>query len=113
MAGGIGPPQDSERRALVGTSSKNPPKDEASLYELCFVPVQGWACRSTRQGSSMNVPAQNAGPPLTPRPARRRGRVSAKKVDSADAVINGAVPVTSPASMAQSRTRHQTFEDRP
>src|SRR5215470_4930482 len=66
MAGGIGPPQDSERRALVGTSSKNPPKDEAWLHELRFVPVQWWACRSRRQGSSMN----SLRSPLTPRPAR-------------------------------------------
>jgi hypothetical protein len=38
MAGGIGPPQDSTRRALVGTSHKIPAKDEALFYELRFVP---------------------------------------------------------------------------
>src|SRR6266567_915820 len=38
MAGGIGPPQDSTRRALVGTSHKIPAKDEAWFYELRFVP---------------------------------------------------------------------------
>jgi hypothetical protein len=29
MAGGIGPPQDSKRQALVGTSQKESSKDEA------------------------------------------------------------------------------------
>src|SRR6266700_6793494 len=38
MAGGIGPPQDSTRRALVGTSHKIPATDEAWFYELRFVP---------------------------------------------------------------------------
>jgi len=51
MAGGIGPPQDSRRQALVGTGPKNPSRDEASFYELRFVAARGWACRARRQGS--------------------------------------------------------------
>src|SRR5262249_55981408 len=54
------PPQDSERRALAGTSSKNPSQHEASFYELRFVPARLLASRSRRQGSSMNDPAYKA-----------------------------------------------------
>jgi len=39
---------------MVGTSPKNPSKDEASFYELRFVPARWLACRARRQGSSMN-----------------------------------------------------------
>ncbi len=38
MAGGIGPPQDWKRRALVGTSLKDSAKDEAPVTALGFVP---------------------------------------------------------------------------
>src|SRR6516164_775053 len=86
MAGGIGPPQDSERRALVGTSSKNPPKDEASLYELRFVPVQWWACRSR----ASRVFDELASLALDTAPGTRRRKCGQKSLDRADDVIDGA-----------------------
>jgi len=51
---------------VVGTSPKNPSKDEASFYELRFALAPSWARRSRRQGSSMN----SLRSPLTPLPAR-------------------------------------------
>jgi len=51
---------------MVGTSPKNPSKDEASFYELRFVVAQWWARHSRPQGSSMN----SLRSPLTPLAAR-------------------------------------------
>jgi len=68
MAGGIGPPQDSTRRALVGTaeneSSRTKPWKSAKALST---PSFGRAVAASRP---MNGPAKNkdAGPPLTPRP---------------------------------------------
>jgi hypothetical protein len=50
MAGGIGPPQDSRRQALVGTSLKESSKDEAlekapALRPVSMVDVLGAASR--------------------------------------------------------------------
>ena len=40
----------------------------------------------------MNGPTKNVGPPLTPLPARRGGRVFAIVLDRADAIIDGFSP---------------------
>jgi len=57
---------------MVGTSPKNPSKDEASFYELRFVLAQWWARRPRRQGSSMN----SLRSPLTPLSARGTSSVA-------------------------------------
>jgi len=62
------PRLDSRHRALVGTSRKESSKDEASFYELRFVPRAGSAHRSRRQWSAMN----SLRSPLTPLPARKK-----------------------------------------
>src|SRR5487761_390756 len=86
MAGGTAiPSQDSKRRALAGTSPKNPLRTKLRSTSSASSPFQGWVCRSRRQGSAMNGPAQSAGPPLTPLPARSGELL----LDNADAVIDG------------------------
>src|SRR6266542_5187456 len=88
MAGGIGPPQDSTRRALVGTSHKIPAKDEAWFYELRFVP---WHKRDEPVAVSRVYDERLRRPGLRSRLAP--DTCGPKGLDNAAAIIDGSVPV--------------------
>jgi hypothetical protein len=87
MAGGIGPPQDSERRALVGKSQKESSKDEARGKAPVLRPVSSVGAL----GAALRVYDELAALALDPAPARRGCGVSKFVLDRADDII-GAPP---------------------
>src|SRR5437667_10849183 len=93
MAGGIGPPQDSRRRALVGTGHQESFEGRSLVLRT---PLRPSSMMGEPGGASrVEITPRCRGAPLTPRPARGGGGV-AKPLDNADAVIDAAFPCFEP-----------------
>src|SRR5437667_5242298 len=93
MAGGIGPPQDSRRRALVGTGHQESFEGRSLVLRTPLRPSSMMG--EPGAASRVEITPRCRGAPLTPRPARGGGGV-AKPLDNADAVIDAAFPMEEP-----------------
>jgi hypothetical protein len=90
MAGGIGPPQDSERRALVRTSPKDLVGRSAENYSALRPPARMGGLGAASRVCDERPAARDA---LDPAPSPQRSRVAQIVLDNADDIIDGPRPL--------------------